>query len=67
VTYVGAPREEERHRHGHRKAEDGQKDEHRDRHGDQLACAEVLREDRIEVVLDRGLPRHVRRDAAAMR
>ena len=62
-----ARREDERHRHRDGEAEDRKQDEHRDRQGDHLALPQVLGEDRVEVVLDRGLPGYVGLDTAAVR
>jgi hypothetical protein len=53
--------EDERHRYRDRDAEHGEQDEHGNRERDHLPLLEVGREDRIEVVLDRRLPGHVRR------
>ena len=52
--------EQERHRHRHREAEHAQQHEQGDRQGDALPLRQVVREDRVEVVLGRPGARHVR-------
>ncbi len=52
--------EQERHRRREGEPEHGEQDEERDRQGDALSLAQVLGEDRVEVVRDRGLAAHVR-------
>jgi hypothetical protein len=59
--------EDERNEHGEREAEHRDQHGERDRQRDRLAAAQIAREDRLEVVLDRRRARDVRPRAAGER